>query len=445
MLRYIVPIVTRRYQIRGRTARAIAESFEVAIDAGRIAPGAQLPTIRALAGELEVSPTTVNGAYALLRAHGRITGNRRGGSVALGRPVFQSVRVAPPPVAARDLSVANPDPVFLPSPAAALRDAATRPPLLYGSRDDARLLDAARRWFARDGVKADELAVVGGAMDGIERALQAHLAPGDAIALEDPTYPPYRELARAMQLRVIPVAMDDRGALPDALAAAVRARARAFICIPRGQNPTGCALDRPRARALRAVLDGAPDVLAIEDDYLSDIAGAPLATIGGRGRWWTVRSVAKLFGPDLRLGIAAGDPLTVARVRDRQRIGVGWVSHIVQDVVASFFADPATERLHHAASRAYAERRTALIQACAARGFRATGASGFTVWIAVPEEAATVAGLLVRGWAVDAGERYRFGGTPAIRVTITTLLPAEAQRFADDLAAVAGDDEPPRP
>jgi hypothetical protein len=64
------------------------------------------------------------------------------------------------------------------------------------------------------------------------------------------------------------------------------------------------------------------------------------------------------------------------------------------------------------------------------------GRSGLNVWIPVPEEAAVVAGLLARGWAVRAGEPYRLESAPAIRVTAAALVPAEAERFAEDLVAI---------
>ena len=58
------------------------------------------------------------------------------------------------------------------------------------------------------------------------------------------------------------------------------------------------------------------------------------------------------------------------------------------------------------------------------------------MWIPVTEETSTIQSLMARGWAVTAGERYRLATGPAIRVTIATLLPREAGRFAADLAEV---------
>jgi DNA-binding transcriptional MocR family regulator len=86
----------------------------------------------------------------------------------------------------------------------------------------------------------------------------------------------------------------------------------------------------------------------------------------------------------------------------------------------------------------YTERREALLAALSSHGIAGRGVSGLNVWIPVAEESATVQALLLLGWAVKAGERYRIASAPAIRVTVATLMPREAERFAGDLARVIG-------
>jgi DNA-binding transcriptional MocR family regulator len=82
------------------------------------------------------------------------------------------------------------------------------------------------------------------------------------------------------------------------------------------------------------------------------------------------------------------------------------------------------------------QRRDALINALQAHDIAAHGSSGLNVWIPLPEESAVIQALFQRGWAVAAGERYRFKTPTAVRVTIASLDAADANRFANDLAAV---------
>jgi DNA-binding transcriptional MocR family regulator len=147
-----------------------------------------------------------------------------------------------------------------------------------------------------------------------------------------------------------------------------------------------------------------------------------------------VRSLSKVLGPDLRIAVACGDPLTVSRVEGRQRLGPGWVSHVLQQVATLLLRESGL--LLDRAARVYAERREALIGALAQRGIEAHGDSGLGVWIPLADEAAAMRELLTRGWAVSPGERYRFDTPPGLRVTTATLEPDDAQRLADAVAAL---------
>jgi DNA-binding transcriptional MocR family regulator len=225
---------------------------------------------------------------------------------------------------------------------------------------------------------------------------------------------------------------------PSALQAALHRGASAAIITPRGQNPTGAALDRERARELAGVFAGAPQTLVLEDDHLGLLAGSELhTTVAGLSRWAATRSVAKALGPDLRLAVLAGDSQTIARVQGRQQCGPGWVSHILQALVFSLWRDPSVAELVARASATYSARRQELLDRLRDRGIRASGASGLNVWVPVGEEAGAVGALLERGWVVAPGAPYRLlASPPAIRVTIATLGEEEGGRLAADLADV---------
>ncbi len=430
--------VPLQYPIEGRRSSELALSVETAIREGHVAPGATLPAVRALAASLRVSPATVAAAYRRLAARGLVTGQGRRGTRVTPRPPLRMP--APAPIAAhlRNLADGNPDATLLPRLQPALRNCA-REPRLYGTeRNHPALFAAARKQLVADGIPADSMAIVGGALDGLERVLQAHLRPGDRIAIEDPGYTAVFDLLAALGLAVEPMAVDDFGPEPASFASALRTGVRAIILTPRAQNPTGAALDEKRVRALRPILQAHPAVLLLEDDHAGPVAGAPALSLAHprRERWAVVRSVSKSLGPDLRLAVLAGDATTIARVEGRQHIGTGWVSHVLQEAVAQLWADRRIEARLRAAASHYAARRADLIDALRRHGITGRGRSGFNVWVPVPDEQAAITGLAAAGWAVRAGERYRIQSAPAIRVTISTLGPADARRLAKDLAAL---------
>jgi len=429
----------KQYRIRAASAAGLVGELEAAVTDGSLAPGQPLPSVRRLAAGAGISPATVAAGLAELRRRGVVvTEPRRGSRIADGPPLGRAPAPMPVPDGARDLSRGNPDPRLLPDLAAAARSAEL-PVRLYGEAPELPgLIELARAGLVADGIPAGELCVVSGAMDGVERVLAAHLRPGDGVAVEDPGYAALFDLLRAQGLKPEPVAIDRHGMLAQGLAAALERGARAAILTPRGQNPTGAALDGRRAAELSEVLERHPGLLVVEDDHLGPVAGSPPHTVlAGRGSWAATRSVAKSLGPDLRLALLAGDARTIARVRGRQRCGPGWVSHLLQAIVLELWRTEETGALIERAAAAYRERRRRLIEALAARGIAAEGESGLNVWVPVPEEAAVTGALLQRGWVVAPGARYRLvSSRPAIRITTAALEPTDSDRLAEDLAAV---------
>ncbi len=212
--------------------------------------------------------------------------------------------------------------------------------------------------------------------------------------------------------------------------------------MPRAQSPAGAAWDSDRAAGLTSVLSAAPDALVIEDDHAADVAGAPARTVtAGRRKWAVIRSVSKTLGPDLRLAVLVGDPVTGARVGGRQALGPGWVSNLLHETVAELWQDPAVGRMLKKARTTYARRRTRLVADLAAVGIPAAGRSGMAVWVPVADEPGATSALLDRGWAVAPGGRFRITTAPGIRIGIATLTAAESAALAADLADCL--DQPP--
>jgi DNA-binding transcriptional MocR family regulator len=429
--------VPEQYTIQGAGAEAIASNVEEAISAGALAPGAELPPIRELAGQLGVNANTVAAAYRLLRERGAVETAGRRGTRVRDRPATtpRSLRGLAVPRGVRDLSTGNPDPALLPIAAAQLPRAGSRrrAPLLYGEPAiSPELAEHARVLLTADGVSTEHLAVTAGALDGIERVLTAHLRPGDRVAVEDPGWANLLDLLAALGLSVDPVRVDDDGPLAADVARALHRGVRAVVVTTRAQNPTGAAVSAGRASELRALLANHGDVLLIEDDHCAAIAGARLHALAGTTQHWAfVRSAAKAYGPDLRLALLAGDQRTVERVHGRLRLGPGWISYLLQDLAVSLWRDKAATHLVHKAEAAYTRNRTLLHAALADRGVTSHGRSGLNVWIPVPDETVAITRLLGAGWAAAPGTRFRIGTPPGLRITVSSLDATEIDPLAD--------------
>ncbi|MGW0858316.1 aminotransferase class I/II-fold pyridoxal phosphate-dependent enzyme [Streptomyces sp. NPDC002690] len=435
------------YRITGGRAADIAASVERGVGSGELAFGQLLPPMRELAEQLKVNPNTVAAAYRTLRERGVIETDGRRGSRVRPRPATTargSLRIEALP-GGRDVGKGDPDPALLPALAEAFAEAVRaygENPGMYGELPVVPEFDAfARAAFTADGVPDSQIAVTSGSLDAIERVLAAHLKTGDAVGVEDPGWGSLLDLMPAMGLRAVPVVVDEEGPVPAAVERALRAGVRALVVTARAQNPTGAAIGARRAGELRTLLAAYPGVLLVEDDHGHAFVDVPFHPLAGTTHHWAVvRSVAKAYGPDLRVAALTGDGVTMDRVAGRQRLGPGWVSRLLQRAVVHLWSTGAVDT--PSVARAYGERRSALVAALAERGVVAYGRSGMNVWVPVSDETGAVARLLHAGWAVAPGARFRTDTPQGVRITVSPLTLDDIRPLADAIAAAAG---PARP
>lgn len=426
-------------KITGTTSAEIFDRIRMLVRTGQLQQGDALPPVRELATTLDVNRNTVAAAYKRLVAAGIAATQGRLGTVIRGDDVLgeqEGTHVDSPLV---DLAGGNPNPEWLPDPAAML---AVRPrsPRLYGAAViNPELERHARDWFAPDCPDGFAIDLTHGAVDAVERLLSAYLALGDQVAVEDPCFLGSINTLRTAGFEATGVAIDAQGMRADALEAALERGAQAVIITPRAHNPTGCSLGATRARALRRVLSRHPHVLVIVDDHFALLASSPYHDVIPRQtqRWALVRSLSKALGPDLRLALVASDAQTSNRLRLRLAGGTSWVSHILQDIAEACLLDPRRNPLADARAD-YARRRRLLAEALRAEGIGITDtADGLNLWLPLAGDGQTIAGELARrGWLIRAGDAFGITDTtPGLRITISTLLPDQASRLAKDLRA----------
>ena len=415
----------------------IVDTVIQAVRNGDVEAGAELPSVRSLAAAVGVNPGTVALAYRVLRERSVITSNQGRKSRISSLPVSQRAIQLPIPPGVKNLAVVGPDPLLLPDVNAVVRRGLFRPTLYDAEHVDPDLRRVMEEHFSADGI-VGELSVTNGALDAFERIAQAHLKPGDAVLVEDPSWSSALNLIRMLGLEPIGVPIDDEGMTPEGLAEALASRhVSALLVTTRAQNPFGSAITPRRAEALQEVLVKYPHVLLVEDDHAALLSEAPPVTLTtGRSHYAVIRSMNKALGPDLRISVMMSDVFTADAVQRRMLVGPGWVSHFTQRITAAMLEDSGVSAQIAASREAYELRRRTLLEALGERGITAHGASGLNVVVPVPDETATVTHLLMHGWAVRAGQDFRVAGPPFVRICTSALDPDEAVRLADAIAGI---------
>jgi len=375
--------------------RQLYAQVREAILSGRLAPGARLPSTRALAASLGVARNTALAAVEQLAAEGYVATRHgsgtyvsstlpeavleaRGATAPAAEPAAAERRTLPPP--------RRPGP-WHPAFAHGLPDVSAFPSELWG-----RLV--ARSWrrptaamlLGRDPLgyrplreaiaeylrvvraiacDADQVVITAGAQQGLDLAVRVLVQAGDTVWVEDPGYAGTQDALRGLGAVPVPVPVDGEG-LSIAAGWARAPGARMAVVTPSHQFPLGVTMSLARRLAL---LDWAADGRwIVEDDYDSEYryTGRPLAALQGldrAGRVVYVGTFAKVLFPSLRVGYVVAPPALVegfARVRAALD---GYPAMGFQPALAEFLASGHFAQHVRRTRLLYAERRALLLGA----------------------------------------------------------------------------------
>jgi DNA-binding transcriptional MocR family regulator len=429
-----------------RSARGLAAAVSRLVTTGDLPAGTRLPTVRAVARELGISPTTVSEAWRSLARAGAIQTRGRSGTFvrtpAVPRQRLRFAAVTPRPTTLpRDFSTGVPDHDLLPDLAPVLgRVSDSRLTTSYLDEPVLPALEEVLR--GRWPFPPERLTVVDGALDALDRITSATVRFGDHVLVEDPAFPPMLDLLDAVGATVVGVPVDAHGIRPDALRAALAAHSPVAVFLqPRAHNPTGASMTAARAAELAGALRAHPGTLVVEDDHAGDIATAAPVSLGLLlpERTVHVLSFSKSHGPDLRLAAVGGPADLIALVTDRRLLGPGWSSRLLQAVLVALLTDPATVDRISFARTSYEHRRASLLRALSARGARASADDGINLWLEVANQQVALLSLAAHGIAVAPGAPFEVSpsGTDHLRITVG-LVRDGFDELAEVLVAAAG-------
>jgi GntR family transcriptional regulator / MocR family aminotransferase len=406
-----VPIDLDRAR-RTPLAAQIYGAIREAIETGRLASGARLPSWRDLAAQLGVSRGTVRVAYERLIAEQFAIGLGAAGTRVAGRPspssrpdwspeapplpdLFHDFGTAP---LAFQMGVPSQDafPFKLWSRILTRETRrVTAAPVGYPDPrgdPDLRKEIAAYLGIAR-GIRCNpsQVLITGGFSGALGLAIPGLQLERMGAWMEDPGFPLTRTALGLVGVTVAAVPVDAEGL---DVAAGVRSAAGAALAIvtPGQQAPLGMTMSLARRLALLAWARR-NDAWIIEDDYLSELqlkgrAAPALASLDHGGRVLHIGSFSKTISPTLRLGFLVVPPELVRRFGDLAACLAPAPAAPVQRAVAEFLRGGHYLRHLRRMKRLYAARRGALLRCLrevASDSMKVQATAGLAVVILLPE------------------------------------------------------------
>ncbi|WIM98168.1 PLP-dependent aminotransferase family protein [Actinoplanes oblitus] len=376
--------------IDGRTTAAVYKALRAAVADGRLPAGHRLPASRVLAADLGVSRGSVAGAYERLVAEGHLTARVGAGTfVAAARATRRPPRSVPDPLRPRagwsfaplptsgaqdppryDFRVGIPDASLFPFDTwrrmvgAELRLRANGPGTYADPYGHPALRAAIARYlgYARAvRATADDVLVTNGAQHAFDLIGRVLLRPGDVVAMEEPGYPPARDLFTSLGARVTGVPVDADGLVVDELPA----HARIVYVTPSHQFPLGAVLSHDRRRQL---LEWARrrQAAIVEDDYDSEFRFGsrplePLRAMDRYGRVLYVGTFSKSMLPTIRTGFVLTPPGLRPALAAARQLGDGHGQVAMQAALARFIDEGQLARHVRRARREYAARHARIV------------------------------------------------------------------------------------
>lgn len=436
-------------ELSGPRYQRIVDALEADIAAGRLVRGQQLPTQRALARSLGIDVTTVTRAYTEAQRRGLMEARVGQGSfvsetsarraVDLPHPVAidLSMNVPPQPLEAQldERIIAGLEAIRAQSGLTAHLN--YQPP---GGSTHER--EVAARWMrARvPDLRADRLAIFPGTQTILFNLL-AHLArPGDVVLTEALTFPGIKAAAARLGVRLVGVAMDEGGVLPDALAEACRAcKPRAVYLIPTVHNPTTATLSAERRAAIARIIGDAGTTLIEDDAYgMLDRSAAPIANLIPE-RTYLATTLSKCIAPALRVAyLVTPDSATQQQMRGHLQATVQMPAPLMVALVTHWLETGIADRIITAIRNEAIGRQQLAQRALKEISFQAKPAAHH-LWLQLPEHRPDVAAHLLRnGLAIVAADAFAIGGTPPPAARVSLGAARNRAELAEALRILVG-------
>jgi GntR family transcriptional regulator/MocR family aminotransferase len=208
---------------------------------------------------------------------------------------------------------------------------------------------------------ADDIVVTNGAQQALDLIARVLVEPGMVVAVEEPGYPPARNLFESFGATIVGVPVDRDGLVVDKLPAT----ARIIYTTPSHQFPLGVPLSLSRRYKLIRWADEHSAAI-IEDDYDSDFRfeGRPVESLQSMDRSGIVLYVgtfSKVLFPGIRLGFVVAPPPLRHAIVSAKRLSDWQCAVLPQRVLAEFMASGSYVKHIRKLTREFSRRRRLIL------------------------------------------------------------------------------------
>ncbi|MGN4128200.1 PLP-dependent aminotransferase family protein [Lysinibacillus sphaericus] len=309
------------------------------IRSGLIPQGSQLPSVRELSKELEVSFVTVVKAYKELEKGNFITSIQGKGTFVnteeteieeikndylpfnwqlsiqdyLPRAQFSRFHHVPGEI---QLSSSMIDPGLLPNRylEQEIHKMLSENPRILSQyseiQGDYNLREAMTQYLKQFEVPTtpDNLLITNGSQQGLDLVARTFVGPGDVVVMERPTYPGAIDIFRGRGATILTVPVDKEGMKVDILQNLCdKYKPKIIYTIPTFHNPTGAVMSLKRRRQILEIAKSI-QCMIVEDDpwgeiYFDKKPPAPIKSIDYYGHVIYLKGLSKTLAPSCRIGI----------------------------------------------------------------------------------------------------------------------------------------------
>ncbi|MEU4535665.1 PLP-dependent aminotransferase family protein [Streptosporangium sp. NPDC023825] len=273
--------------------------------------------------------------------------------------------------------------------------------LQYGSgQGDPHLREQICDVMRMEGIEAnpDDVVVTVGSQQALDLITRIFIDPGDVVLAEGPSYVGALGTFSAYQAKVIHIAMDSEGIIPESLAQTIYAlksagnRIKFLYTIPTFQNPAGVTLSVARRQQVLEICQRA-DVLIVEDNPYGMLGfdGDPMRTLRADNADGIVYlgSFSKTLAPGFRVGWALAPHAIREKLVLAMESAVLSHSSFTQLAVGQYLATQPWREQIKSFRELYRERRDTMLSSLEALmpdGVTWTRpGGGFFVWATLPE------------------------------------------------------------